>query len=74
MVTLKFYSTRVKCGRILIFNKAQAWLTSFTKWLATLRSLLNELARLTIVTTLKRASLFKRDLRVTEMTQGPVNV
>ena len=35
--------------------------------LRTLRSLLNELARLRIVTTLKRVSSFNRDLRVMEI-------
>ena len=34
---------------------------------ATLRSLLNELARLTIVTIVKRASSFNRDLRVAKI-------
>ena len=40
-------------------------------YLLTLRFLLNELARLTVLNTVKRASLFNRDLRVlTEMLQG----
>ena len=41
--------------------------------LYTLRSLLNELARLTIVTIVKRASSFNRDLRVASLLSAGVD-